>query len=192
MENQIYLLIRSLLGSLYLFAMTLPPYNLRVSEIWRGTLLQSSGWVWWKPWTYFLFCGCIYCCRHLWCLWFQQSSIPKGSVNDVDAEALLVSRTAAEGCTGTSVSKFANKTWGLCVITSLQLLTQLLIWLSLWWCNQCFRWLSRLFEVDKRTQAATVLVQFCGLWAVWRSVVVEHPVVIGWGIYHLAKQCLHF
>ena len=54
-------------------------------------------------------------------------------------EAILVSRTAAEGCTGTSVSKFAHKTLGLCVIPTLQQLTQLLIWLSLCSSNQCFQ-----------------------------------------------------
>ena len=45
-------------------------------------------------------------------------------------EAVLLSRTAVEGCTSTSLSKFANML-ELCVIPSLALLTQLLIWLSL-------------------------------------------------------------
>jgi len=86
-ENQIYLLIQSLLGSLYLFAVALPPYSSRVSEIWwDDTLLQSSGWVWLRPWTCSLFCGCICCCRHLWCRWLQQFSSPKGNINDLDAD----------------------------------------------------------------------------------------------------------
>lgn len=189
MENQICLLMRSLPGSLCPFAMTLPPYNLRVTKIWQDTLLQSSGWVWWRPWTCSSFCGCIWCRRHFWCLWFQQPLSPKGNINDVDADW---SYLGIKNCCWWlyrhfCLSKFANKTLGLCVTPSLQLLTQLLIWRSLCWCNQCFLndfpgclWLIR------GPKQLLSWWKFCGLCAVQRSA-VEHPVVTGWSIYHLAK-----
>lgn len=149
----------------------------------------QTGWSL-TPWTCSLFCGCICCCRHL-CLWFKHSSSPIGNINDLNADwSCLVIK---------------NYCWELFNHFTLQICKQNLGTM----CHSLFT------TVDTAPGlAVTALMQpmfldgfpgclllirgpkqplswckFCGVWAVWRSVVVELPVVIGCGIYCLAKQC---